>query len=232
MNFKQLGLFILIFIIVISCTVLNIERDHKGLNIFCLLNADIDTQRIIVDTIAGIDSGSDTCYHVGNANVYINDTKCLFARPDSNKSGYYIYTLPIEYGERCDLKLYYKGDTIEESTKIPDSIIIHYPISGSTIILDSLAFISWSHFEGICIIEIKKNSETLFGMSMYQMEDTKFPLILISPFFESGVAYDFSIIKPDSNYMGYNFGIDVLEGSEGVFGSYSISIVESVTVIK
>ncbi len=232
MNFKKLRLFLLIFIIVISCSIINEEREYKGLNIFCLLNADIDTQRILVDTIAGIGSGSDTCHYVDNANVYINNTKCLYTRPDSNKSGYYIYTLPIYYGGQYDFKLYYEKDTITQTTKIPDSVTIHYPISGGTIFLDSLSFISWSDLDGICIIEIKKNNDSLFGISMYQEEDTIFSLVLFKDFFENGAAYDFSIIKPDNNYLWYSFGADVLEGSKGIYGSYSMSIVESVTIIK
>lgn len=220
----------------ISCTVLNEENEHKGLNIFCLLNPNIDTQRIIVDTIAGIDSDSDTCYHVNNADVYINDTKCLFTRPDSNKSGYYIYTLPINYKEEYTLSLYWNGDTICRTTKIPNSVIIHCPISGSTILLDSFAFMSWSYSRRVCIIEVKKNKDTIPIRVMYQFDDTLLSIALFRDFLESGTAYDFYVIIPDSNYMGYNMGsnigINVLDNSKGVFGSYSMSVAESITIIK
>ena len=207
------------------------DLPYQGINVFAVLNNRADTQRIYIDSIAGIETSSDSVMSIGNAEVFINDTKLSYRQDNSIASGYYEYTDSIISGNEYSFKLYYESDTIIRNTTIPDPVNIVFPIEGLPLPMDTFSILLWSGNAQFYSIDIRKSGDSIALGKMYQFIDTIVPLFAFAQFLDSGEYYDFTVSAIDSNYMMYLFGNDEIDGNRGVFGSFVSSTVESIQII-
>lgn len=232
MNSRLLLTVYLILIVLISCTIDKPLLPYEGLNIFAVLNNRADTQRIYIDTIAGISNSRDSIMSVDNADVYINGTQLPYIENGGSLSGYYIYTDSVASGKEYALQMYYNNDTINAMTTIPDPVRIIFPVEGYPLPLDTFSLLVWSGNADFYSIDIRRSGDSLSMGMLYQFNDTIVPLFSFIPFLDSGEYYDFTVTAIDSNYMLYLFGNDEMGSNRGVFGSFMSSTVESIQVIE
>ena len=228
MNFR-LRLILILIIVLVSCTINQYSSIYKGINLFALFNDRSDHQIIIVDSIAGIGTGTESAFAVSGAEVYVNGQNIPFI----DSLGYYGFNEHIGYGDTYILQLYYNGDTIIDTTFIPDSMYLYYPVSHMPMHLDTQSFAMWSGKNMIFMIDIRESGNDSFStISMYQFFDTIMPLFPYSSFLDSGVYYDFICTAMDINYLEYLFGDNEMENNRGVFGSFVSAMAESILIIK
>ncbi|MDY6787402.1 MAG: hypothetical protein SVK54_04685 [candidate division WOR-3 bacterium] len=226
MNFKVL--FILIILIFTVCTLQYNDTSYSGFNIYSIISPNLDTQKIVLDSIIAINN-EDINSFISDADVYINNNKLTFM--DNDSLDYYIFTDSVLSGQKYTLDIYHKTGSLSLETEIPRHVDIIYPFSGLDLPIDSFAYIVWNNVTDYYILDIYSLRDSYTVFSMVQ-EDTVFPLFSIRQLLSRNDTVNISVIAPDSNMLNNFFGDDNLGEHRGVFGSYTISTVDSVKIIK
>lgn len=226
MNFKIL--FILVILIFTVCTLQHNDKSYSGFNVYSIISPNLDTQKIVLDSIIAIDN-EDINSFISDADVFINNNKLAFM--DNDSIDYYIFTDPVLSGEFYTLDIYHKTGSLSLRTEIPRQVDIIYPFTGVDLPIDSFAYIVWNNTADYYILDIYSVRDSYSVFSMVQ-EDTVFPLFSIRQILSKDDTVSVSVIAPDSNMLNNFFGNDNLGEHRGVFGSYTISTVDSVKIIK
>lgn len=237
MNFKSFLLFLLL--LSSSCAFVNDDDTYikDKVNIFGLLSPENNNNFIIIDSIASISSSdSESIHTVTDAEVYINNNLCVYeSREGLLYRGFYRMNEPVNAGSICSLRVVYRNNTIEASTRVPFPSNLIGITDSQTVFYDSSTVFFWnSSNTDFYRVDFMAYYDTVYMnyFMMFSVGDTIMTGSMFRYFLPETLTVDIYVLAMDTNYaINQFYNRSSIRNGYGTFGSYSRRVIKGVRLI-